>query len=160
MIFASKGPVRLVEQSSSIPENAAERLMENTEFSAYLNTIKPNSATFESSFLSATLSYDGDPEITPFGEKKIHIAFRNNDEVYDNALYNLNLRWWLPQGFTVEGGRKSMTLTHKNAHQTGSCALDVVIKAGEHIEAVNRCVLEVTAVGRSAFLYIPVVLLG
>ena len=63
-------------------------------------------------------------------------------------------------GFTVEGGRKSLTLTHQNAHQNASCELDVTVKAGDSVEAMNRCVLEVTAIGRSIPMYIPITLLG
>ncbi len=100
------------------------------------------------------------PRDSSSGRKKIHIEFKNDFRVFDSTLYNLNLRWWLPDGFTIEGGCKSLTLTHINAHQDGSCELDVTIKAGDSVEAMNRCVLEVTAIGRSLPLYVPIVLLG
>ena len=113
------------------------------------------------SFLIPVVSYDGDPEIAPGGEKKLRIAFRNHTGEYDNKLYNLELRWWLPEGFSVEGCGKTFRLPHYTPHNRGQATpFEVTVKAGETVEAVNRCVLEITAVGRSIPMYIPIVLLG
>lgn len=160
VLFDNHAPVTLVDGPDQIPENAVEVLTPGKSYQKILDTVKPNSMTFESAFLQAIVSYDGDPEISPLGERKVHITLKNNCTVYDDNLYNLNLRWWLPEGFWVEGGRKAVTLMHKNAHQTGSYDLDVTIHAGETVEASNRCVLEVVAEGRSIPLYLPLVLLG
>ena len=160
MLLANGGMTELVSGEDFIPENVVDTFKDNKAYKAVLDTVEPNSVTFESAFLTAIVYYDGDPEIAPMGEKKVHIKFKNNYKVFDNALYNLELRWWLPDGFSIEGGRKSLTLTHKNSHQTASCEIDVTIKAGESVEAMNRCVLEVVGVGRSIPMYIPVVLLG
>jgi hypothetical protein len=160
MLLTNGGSAELISGEDQIPENVYEEFLNNKAYKAVLDTVKPNSVTFESTFITAILSYDGDPEIAPMGEKKVHITFKNNYRAFDNRLYNLELRWWLPEGFSIEGGRKSLTLTHKNSHQTASCELDVTIKAGESVEAMNRCVLEVVGVGRSVPMYIPVVLLG
>ena len=160
MLFANETGVSFTEGESNIPENVVERFVSNKEYKAILDTVKPNSMTFEAAFIKATVSFDGDPEIAPMGEKKIHITFINDYRVYDDNLYNLTLRWWLPEGFSVEGCRKGITLMHKNAHQTASYDLDLVIKAGENVDAVNRCVLEVTADGRVTPLYVPIVLIG
>ena len=160
MLLANGGKAELVEGEDRIPEDVYEEFLDNKAYKAVLDTVKPNSVTFESTFITAIVSYDGDPEIAPMGEKKVHITFKNNYSAFDNRLYNLELRWWLPEGFSIEGGRRGLTLTHKNSHQTASCELDVTIKAGERVEATNRCVLEVVGTGRSIPMYIPVVLLG
>jgi ADP-ribosylglycohydrolase len=160
MLFANNAPVEIVPENSEIPQNILEILLNTEEYSAILERVKPNSAVFESAFLSAILSYEGEPEIAPFEEKKLHITFKNNNQVYDYRRYNLELRWWLPDGFTVEGGKRGMRLCYKNTHISGDLDLDVTIRAGDTVEAVNRCVLEVTAVGRSIPLYIPIVLLS
>ena len=160
VLFANGGTTEFVSGDDVIPENALEVFKDNKSYKAVLDTVKPNSVTFESAFLTAIVSYDGDPEIAPMGEKKLHIKLKNNYKIYDNALYNLELRWWLPEGFSVKGGQKSITLPHRNSHQFGNCELDFTVKAGERVEATNRCVLEVTAKGRSLPLYIPVVLVN
>ena len=160
VIAANHAPILFVDGDTVILEGTAEKLKSNEKYNAYLSAVKPNTVTFESAFITAIVSYDGAPEISPNGEKKIHIQFRNNCDAFDNTLYNLNLRWWLPDGFSVEGCRKMLTLPHKNYHQTASCDIDVTIKAGEIVDAVSRCVLEVTATDRSIPLYVPIVLLG
>ena len=71
----------------------------------------------------------------------------------------LTMRWWLPDGFSVSG-RKTAVLTHVTGHSKGECLLEYTLSAGETIEAVNRCVLEITAVGRPTPMYIPITLLG
>lgn len=160
VLFANDAYVKLVDGDSYIPDNAIKKLMCNKRYNTYLESIIPNSVTFESAFLTAIVSYEGDPEIAAFAEKKMHIKFKNNYRVFDNALYNLDLRWWLPDGFTVDGAKSGITLTHKNAHQTASCEVDFVIRAGEKVEATNRCVLEISALGRATHMYIPIILLG
>ena len=62
-------------------------------------------------------------------------------------------------GFSVSG-RKTAVLTHVTGHSKGECLLEYTLSAGETIEAVNRCVLEITAVGRPTPMYIPITLLG
>ena len=160
LLFANDTGITLVNGADEIPDDIVERMMSNKGYKAVLDTVKPNSMTFNSNFLTAIVTLDGDPEIAPMGEKKVHIKLKNNYFAFDQYLYNLELRWWLPEGFTVEGCRKAVTLMHKNTHQTASCDLDVTIKAGESVDAANRCVLEVTATDRHSALYVPILLLG
>ncbi len=156
----SNGVVELVQSEDEIPENVYEKFIDNSLYKDVLDTVTPNSITVESTFITAIIAYDGDPEISANGEKKLHITLKNNFTVFDNKLYNLELRWWLPDGFTVEGAKNSVALPHYNAHQRAKCEFDVIIKAGETVNAQNKCVLEVSAMGRSIPLYIPIVLLG
>ena len=160
VLHVNNAATELISGDNAIPEDVYDVFMDNKNYKFVLDSVLPNSVTLESAFLTAIVTYNGDPEIAPMGEKKIHIKLKNNNSVFDNTLYNLELRWWLPTGFTVEGGRKSLTLTHQNAHQNASCELDVTVKAGDSVEAMNRCVLEVTAIGRSIPMYIPITLLG
>jgi ADP-ribosylglycohydrolase len=160
LLFENSADVEIVSDEDKIPENIFEEISKTDRYSSIIEKVKPNSAIFESAFVTAILSYDGEPDIAPMGEKKIKITFRNNTLTYDYRRYNLEFRWWLPDGFTVEGGRQGMRLCYENTHISGDLDLDVMIRAGERVESVNRCVLEVTAVGRSIPMYIPIVLLG
>ena len=161
VLFANGGMAELIAGEDRIPDGVFEAFLSNARYFTVLDSVKPNTLTFESTFLTATVSYDGDPEIAPGEEKKLKISFRNHTGEYDNKLYNLELRWWLPEGFCVEGCAKTYRLPHYTAHNRGVGApFEVAIKAGEQVEALNRCVLEVTAVGRSIPMYIPIVLLG
>ena len=78
---------------------------------------------------------------------------------YDNQPYPANLRWWLPEGFTVEG-KKALFIPRNDRHTGGVASADFVIKASENVEAQNRVVLEITSPGRHTSLYVPIVLLG
>ena len=82
MLFVNRAPVKLVDGDTVIPENAVDKLKSNRTYQAYLNSVKPNSLIFEAAFITAIVSYDGDPEIAPLGEKKIHIEFKNNCGTY------------------------------------------------------------------------------
>ena len=161
MLFANGDMVDFVDGEDEIPENILDTFLSNARYWSVLDAIRPNTLTFESTFLTVIVSYDGDPEIAPRGEKKLKFTFRNHTGEYDNKLYNLELRWWLPEGFSVEGFGKTYRLSHYTPHNRGVCApFEVTLKAGDHVEPVNRCVLEITAVGRSVPMYIPIVLLG
>jgi hypothetical protein len=160
VLFANDAPVELVAGPDSIPENVVQVFKSNLDYAAILDTVTPNTTVFESAMMTAIVTLEDGPDIVPMGEKSVHIKIKNNRNVYDNALYNLELRWWLPEGFSVEGCRRSVLLPHFNSHQKASCDLDLTIKAGERVEASNRCVLEVTAKGRPTALYVPILLLG
>jgi hypothetical protein len=74
--------------------------------------------------------------------------------------YSLNLRWWLPEGFTVEG-KRALVLEHNSSHhREPQKDIHVTIKAGERVEAINRVVLEVTADTRPTACYVPLQLMG
>lgn len=161
MLFAHGGMAELTSGFDQIPDGVFEAFLSNDRYFTVLESVKPNTLTFESTFLTATVSYDGDPEILPGGEKKLRFSFRNHTDEYDNKLYNLEFRWWLPEGFSVEDCTRTYRLPHYTAHNHGVGApFEVTVKAGERVKAVNRCVLEVTAVGRSIPMYIPIVFLG
>jgi hypothetical protein len=69
------------------------------------------------------------------------------------------MRWWLPDGFTARG-KQTAVLFHGNSHNPCSCTFAYTLTAGETVSAVNRCVLEIVAEGRTVPMYIPIMLLG
>ena len=73
---------------------------------------------------------------------------------------HLHLKWLLPEGFSVTGGRRDLYLPHRSMHSDGTVSVDFTITAGERVESVNRPVLEIVANGRPTVGYLPVVLLG
>jgi ADP-ribosylglycohydrolase len=160
VIHLMRSEIEFVSGESEIPEKIMDKFTDNTFYWDVLDTIKANTITVESVFVNAIVTYDGDPEITPNGEKKLHITLKNNFGICDVKPYNLELRWWLPNGFTAEGAKNSITLPHFNAHQKAKCEFDVTIKAGEQVNAKNKIVLEVSAIGRSVPLYVPIILIG
>jgi len=77
-----------------------------------------------------------------------------------NDPKHLHLKWLLPEGFTVSGGRRDLYLPHVSMHSDATTSVSFTITAGERVEAVNRPVLEIVCNGRPTVGYLPVVLLG
>lgn len=158
MLTTNNVDVTFTDADSEIPENIVELLLDKSALGKIYSNIKPNTARYDSPWVSAEVSFHGEPEITPCGERKITIEFFNNNWIYGDMIYNLNFRWWLPEGFSVEGA-KTARILNRTAHGN-KLTVDLTIKAGEVVESSNRCVLEVTASDRGTALYIPIVLLA
>lgn len=148
-----------ISEKESIPENLDNLLVFACNELKERNQIIPFSTRHTSPLLSAEMCVEGGPEIAPSEEKNLTVKITCNRGFTDQC-YNLNLRWWLPEGFVVQDGRKTALIIGESAHSNYITTLTYKIKAGEYIEAVNRCVLEVVAEGHAIPIYIPVLLLG
>ena len=128
---------------------------------AYAKTLcgKPGKS-YEYDFIwgKGEVRFDGDPVIAAGESIDVTIFFRNNRTFNDPK--HLRLRWLLPDGFTVSGGRRDLYLPHLSMHSDATASVTFTITAGEHVDAVNRPVLEVIAQGRPTAGYLPVILLG
>jgi hypothetical protein len=91
----------------------------------------------------------------------VKIVLTNQYDKFGRVFYYANLRWWLPDGFSIEGDKKTVQIsTNDYSHYNGVSTVEVTVRAGERVEAVNRIVLEVTLDGRILPLYIPIHLLS
>ena len=140
-------------------DDALEYIKKSCRAAVALTNVRPNLTHHHSPLFDAEVELEGGPDILPLESKNLTITFTNNMNMYDAMNYALNFRWWLPEGFTVDG-RRGITMMHRNAHQTATADESFVIHAGETVERENRVVLEVTALSRPTPLYIPIVLLG
>ena len=96
----------------------------------------------------------------PLEEKTVELLLYFPRDVGDE-LVNVTFRWWLPEGFAIEGDKKTVQIsTNDYSHYNGVSTVEVTIRAGERVEAVNRIVLEVSVDGRILPLYIPIHLLS
>ena len=133
---------------------------------AKLAALRPNSMNFNFTFASVEVTLDDEADITPNGERRVHVNIRPNPNSYDNAYYTLTLRWWLAEGFTVSGGRQVLTLGRFDDHNKGelvnkgNAETEFTLHAGEVIAPSNKCVLEIVGEGRITPMYIPIILLG
>ena len=151
----------LTEGENEIPENAMEQFLDCTETLDRLTNLKPYSFDVPFGPIVATVTYDKAPELANTSEIGVHVRFFNDWEVYGNALYNLSLRWILPEGFSAEGPR-AVTMVHHNDHQKHISDVDFVIRVDDpsKLRAQNRLVLEAVIEDHFFTGYIPVVLLG
>lgn len=160
VLFANDAPVALTEGETELPEAVDAYIAENCRFLETVQALKPYSMHFDFTFASVDVVLDGAPDIAPLGERRVSVTVTNNGQVFDRGYYNLNLRWWLPEGFVAEGGRQTLMLPRKDRRQSGTIATEFTLRAGETVGAANRCVLEIVAEGRPTPMYIPVLLLG
>lgn len=78
---------------------------------------------------------------------------------YDSAHYALSFRWWLPEGFEVEGN-KSSYVGSQGDYRYGKPTVDTFKIKTTKTESVNRLVLEISTPGRPTLTYLPITLLG
>lgn len=114
----------------------------------------------------ALVEFDAEPRIAPNGTLTGRISVRNR-YLHDGDLYpedkHYRLRW-LPEGdlrvssqLNLQDIRlgKYLHLFHMPLR-----SVPFTITAGEQVQAVNRIVLEISSVGRSMPLYVPITILG
>ena len=157
VLFANRCDVTVTDNENEASVESVGKMIERAK--SFNEFLEPNSMTFDNNFLCATVSIEGKPEINPNETVKIKLTVKNKFEIFDNHLYNLNLRWWLPDGFSVRG-RKSLTVLNRNAHSNGKASLEFEITAGDLVSPKNKCILEISADSRPTSLYIPIILLG
>lgn len=132
-----------------------------------LEQLKPYQFEVDAGLYVVRVTYDRAPDIAPGEELGVTLSFIHhaahklrNASAFGNMPFALNLRWWLPEGFVVDG-KRSVVLPHNTSHhRLPQQDIHVTIKAGERVDATNRLVLEVIADGRPNATYVPLVLMG
>ena len=155
VLFANDAHVALTDGEDVLPEDAEEIVRKSCK----LTTLTPYSMHFDFTCADVEVVMDSAPDIAPLEEKKITVTVSNHSAALDNKPYNLTLRWWLPEGFSVNG-RQTATLPRRDRRYPGSCTLTYTLTAGEQVAAVSRAVLEIVAEGRPTPMYVPITLLG
>ena len=128
VLHANRCPVSIVSTETEIPDNIGDVYYSKAK--EFKDFPKPNSMTFSNMFMSATVDLDS-PEILAGSEKKVHLKLANRLDLCDNHLFSINLRWWLPEGFTVDG-KRSLNLLSPNRHTDGTVETDYIIHVGEN----------------------------
>ena len=172
VLWANRAKVTIVhgdEDEAEIPGHTAtsRNYTPQSPILRRLEALKPYQFEVNAGLYAVRVTYDRAPDIAPGEELGVTLSFihsasyhARNTNAFGNLPYTLNLRWWLPEGFTVEG-KRTVVLEHNTSHhREPQKDVHVVVKAGECVEAINRVVLEVTADGRPTTCYVPLQLLG
>ena len=159
MLFANHSDVIINDNEENIPDTLQDCLFSQCEALRAETVHTPFAATFESAVLIANIVMDGSPDLKANEEKRLTLYVKGRRALGDE-LMNLTCRWWLPDSFEVVEGRNTAIITNKNSHDSGIATLNFTLKAGNTVEAVNRCVLELMPVGRATPLYVPVTFIG
>jgi hypothetical protein len=154
--------VRITEcGDAEIPENIGDVMYESAaRVEKVIRELKPFTTNFACPNYSVQVTMEKAPDIEPGGEISFTVTITNNWQGNINEPFNLNLRWMLPEGFSISGGRRAVFMEPYSYRKPPFVTLNFTIKAGEVVNAINRAVLEISAVGRPTIMYIPITLLG
>jgi hypothetical protein len=174
VLFANRqfGYIKISEAGKTdIPENALDILFDGAkEANKEFSRLNPYMTHFESVLFNVDVTLPNGPDIEPNGSLPVSVEIINNIHYWnsgkfrtehENAPLNLSLRWILPEGMTVTGGKRAVYLDAGSPHAWApSTKVDFTVNVGENVSALNRLVLEIVAEGRPTAVYAPVVLLG
>ena len=160
MLFEVGAGVALSEGETVLPNNITDYYRKACENLRKIEFLPPYSAKYATPLVTVVTTLDSAPDIAPMDEKKIHITFHNNSGVFDAISYNLSFKWILPEGFRVSG-KSSFYMKHNYLRSPKEeRSLDFTITSGEHIDAKNKCILEITIEDTPELVYIPFVFFG
>ena len=157
----SMHPVMLTGKAVRSVETATEFSREDTEkfyataFKAELAKRAPYSFVMSFPLTTVQVAYDRAPEIQPGGEIGITVTVKNNFR----SPKHLNLRFILPEGWSVSGGTKNMVIVDRYQKREGTSA-SFILTAGETVQAKNRVILEISCEGHPDVALIPMTFLG
>lgn len=153
-------PVTVSDGETEIPASVLTDMTVGDGLKNELRALKPYSFITEMPVCRMETVWDQTPDIAPNGSIGVSITFTNRHLVFGNVPHNLTLRWWLPEGFSVSGGHKTVVLPPVDGHEVPWTTERFTITAGDRVEPVNRIVVEVLVEGRPTPGYISMVLLG
>ena len=167
MLLANHAYVAIVEGTTEIDEDGLSAIknadcshtLDGLKIKDHIKKIMPYSMSFDSTIAYVNVVLDRAPDIAPGEEIGVSVSITNKIFATDAKPFNADLRWWLPEGFTVKG-RKTAPLQRRDRHYSGTTDLNFTLTAGEEVEAENRIVLEINFKGRCTPVYVPIVLLG
>ena len=158
-LLAKKSWVSLGDKEK-FPADVKGRLLEKVrnDVYPYVQSMRPYSVQFSNILVEATATLSK-PNIEPNDEITIDLQLRQRTECEDE-LRHASLRWILPEGFSVSGGKRNMTIRRYDSHNNGISSTSFVLKSGEQINEINRIVCEILITGRHTPLYVSIPLLA
>lgn len=105
MLFENDAAVALTDGEAEMPEHVTDFLSRQCDAIAQMCRVTPYSMYFDNLFFEARVSLSGAPDIAPMGEIGVEVELSTvlKRLVLGRIFYNVSVRWWLPDGFSVEG---------------------------------------------------------
>ncbi len=145
-------PVCITDEASYAPAEEIERFS-GSYFADMLSSRSPYHYEYDFTIVKAIVEFDRAPDVAPNSEIEAKVTLR-----YKLASQKqFNLRWLLPEGWTVEGPSTVCPTVYRGATPT---TVICKIKTGEKVDAKNRGVLEITNDGRAEVGLVPLVFFG
>lgn len=126
------------------------------EFASSLAKRSSYTMTEECMFADAMVEFDSEPSIKPLGTLSGTITVRHNVKTGDQM--HLNVKWYLPEGFTVDC-KKNILMNFRHG-KTQSSICRFTITAGENVEASNDGVLQIKCPHRPTSMFFPIHIMG
>jgi len=124
--------------------------------------MKENTFQTKLGYATAIVSYENGTDIKPNEEKKISVRIINNVKAYGNKPNTIRIKVWLPEGFTADKTEVDVLAPHWTPFTTDCISekVEITVKAGENLQATNKVLLEIGALGRYTQAYVPVIFLN
>ncbi len=120
--------------------------------------------SFDMDFLTfkVRVIFDADPSVDPFGTVPMRIRFTKT--LGGTGPLRLQLKWYLPDGWSVTGARQEVYVPHTRPsiaeEPSNAKEIAFTIAAGEKVDFRNDLVLSVNYVGHPKPALIPITILG
>jgi len=128
------------------------------EFAMSLANRKPYSYIIEGVIADVMVEFDDKPQITAGGTISGVITVTNKPNFPEQKQYSL--RYLCPEGWTVESPLTAYSYLNPRDQKYRYNKVPFTIHAGEHVNAVNNIILEVTSPGRPTQILVPIQVMG
>ena len=147
-------PVELAPEKATDLSDLKEAFLtaDSTALALYENMAGP---VFRFDFFDVAVDYTGSPLVRENEPKKIKLRIRNKYKVQEN----INIRWYAPEGWTVNPGEGTVFVTPVWFGKT-SAEVEFNLLAEKIGQPLNRFVVELTLNGRPTVMLVPVTLLN
>jgi len=113
-------------------------------------------------FIDARVIFDDEPSVMPGEGARMRIRFRRM--LAGTGPVRLQLRWILPEGWSVEGCKKEVYVGHSrpsiSPYRSDTAEISFTVRAGEVVDFQNRLILEAVCPGHPMPALIPITILG
>lgn len=141
--------VCVTDGESEVPEDEVAKFKGST-FADSIGSRSPYHLEYNFTTVKAIVEFNRAPDMKPNDEIEAKITLKYNL----SAQKQFNLRWILPEGWTVEGPSTVNTTVYR--WSTPTC-VTCKIKSGELVSSKNRGVLEITTDARAEVGLIPLI---
>ena len=147
-------PVELAPEKATDLSDLKEAFLtaDSTALALYENMSGP---VFRFDFFDVAVDYAGSPLVRENEPKKIKLRIRNKYKVQEN----INIRWYAPEGWTVNPGEGTVFVTPAWFGKT-SAEVEFTLAAEKIGQPLHRFVVELTLNGRPTAMLVPVTLLN
>lgn len=159
-LFDERSEFSLLDSETALPEDIYKYLKGQFEKTRASLSFVPDTFTVKSPLLNVDVCYIDGIDIKEGERRTLAITIKNQSHIYDATNYSASFRWWLPDGFSVEGKKSFIARNNYIRNDKSDLTETFTVTAGDKIEAKNRLVLEISIEGTPELVYVPVTFLG